>query len=95
MSNNNSMSGSGKIKPFCRRCLFEDIDPDGIYKEIQDMINALPEEKRAEQKEYRRRLEICGGCESLGEGMCGKCGCFVELRAAKAASHCPHERHYW
>ena len=26
---------------------------------------------------------------------CGKCGCFVELRAAKADMHCPHEKHFW
>lgn len=47
------------------------------------MIAALPEEKRADDDTYRHRLDICGSCESLGSGICGKCGCFVELRAAK------------
>ena len=82
-------------RPFCRRCMFEEIDPDGIYREITDMIAALPEEKRTDEKEYRRRLDICGGCEYLGEGTCGVCGCFVELRAAKSEMRCPHESNRW
>lgn len=82
-------------KPFCRRCLFEDIDPNGIYADIKDLISVIPEEKKTDDAEYRRRLDICGKCESLGEGTCGKCGCFVELRAAKQDMYCPHEKHYW
>lgn len=82
-------------RPFCKRCFFEELDPNGIYKEIADMIEALPKDKRSSEDEYRRRLDICGRCTSLGEGTCGKCGCFVELRAAKADMHCPHEKHFW
>ena len=87
------MSSGGK--PFCRKCLFEEIDRDGVYASIKELIAALPDEKRAEENEYRRRLEICRQCDSLGEGTCGKCGCFVELRAAKADMCCPHEKHFW
>ena len=82
-------------RPFCKKCFFEEIDRDGIYAEIKDMIAVLPESERTDEQEYRRRLEICGGCEYLGEGTCGKCGCFVELRAAKRLMNCPHEKHYW
>lgn len=82
-------------KPFCKKCLFEEIDRNGVYNSIMELIAALPEEKRAEETEYKRRLEICRQCGSLGEGTCGKCGCFVELRAAKADMGCPHEKHYW
>lgn len=82
-------------RQFCRKCLFEDIDPQGIYREIHEMIAALPEERRTEETEYRRRLAICSKCEMLGEGTCGVCGCFVELRAAKRDMHCPGEQHYW
>lgn len=82
-------------RPFCKKCFFEELDPKGIYREISEMIAALPEEKRYGESEYRRRLDICGRCGSLGEGTCGKCGCFVELRAAKMDMHCPHERHFW
>lgn len=82
-------------KPFCRKCLFEETDPNGVYNSIKELIAALPEEKRAGEAEYSRRLDICRQCDSLGEGTCGKCGCFVELRAAKADMHCPHEEHHW
>ncbi|MCI7766557.1 MAG: DUF6171 family protein [Oscillospiraceae bacterium] len=80
---------------FCKRCFFAELDPSGIYREISDLISALPAEKRTDEKEYRRRLELCGRCSSLGEGTCGKCGCFVELRAAKKDMHCPHEISKW
>ena len=82
-------------RPFCKKCFFAEFDPEGIYNEISQLIATLPEEKRTDETEYRRRLEICGKCGFLGEGTCGKCGCFVELRAAKKDMHCPCEKHYW
>lgn len=82
-------------RPFCRKCLFEEIDRNGVFSSIKELINALPAEKRTDDESYRRRLEICRSCDCLGEGTCGKCGCFVELRAAKTDMHCPHEKHYW
>lgn len=81
--------------PVCRKCLFSEIDRDGVFREISEMIAAIPHEKRTDEAEYRRRLEICGGCGKLGEGTCGVCGCFVELRAAKKDMYCPHENRYW
>ncbi|MCM1578577.1 MAG: DUF6171 family protein [Ruminococcus sp.] len=75
--------------PFCRKCLLADIDPAGIYREIQEMTAAIPRENRTEESEYRRRLDLCGSCDKLGEGICGVCGCFVELRAAKKNMQCP------
>ena len=50
-------------KPFCRKCLFEEIDRDGVYASIKELIAALPEERRTEEKEYSRRLGICKECE--------------------------------
>lgn len=82
-------------RPFCRKCLFEEIDRNGVYASIKELITAIPEEKRTPETEYRRRLNICKNCDELGEATCGKCGCFVELRAAKAEMHCPHEDHCW
>lgn len=79
------------MRPFCKKCFFSELDPDGVYNEIKDMIAALPEEKRADDDTYRHRLDICGSCGSLGSGICGKCGCFVELRAAKKDMYCPSE----
>ncbi len=82
-------------RPFCKRCFLEEIDYDGVYRSIREMIDALPAEKRVGEALYRSRLDLCGRCPDLNEGVCLKCGCFVELRAAKAEMGCPHEKHYW
>ncbi len=82
-------------RPLCRKCLFEDIDREGIFASITELVAAISEEKRTDEKEYRRRLELCRECEFLGEGTCGKCGCFVELRAAYSFRHCPSENPCW
>lgn len=82
-------------RPYCRKCLLENIDAKGVYKRIAELVKALPEDMKAEEGEYRRRLDICRKCYSLQEGICGECGCFVELRAAKKKMYCPSERHLW
>lgn len=82
-------------KYFCRRCFFEELDPEGVYKEIQEIIALLPERQRTDGEEYSRRLEICSRCRFLSGGTCLKCGCFAELRAAKKEMHCPHEDKLW
>ncbi|MDE6595666.1 MAG: hypothetical protein K2K44_06635, partial [Oscillospiraceae bacterium] len=46
-------------RPFCRKCLFEEIDRDGLYVSIKELIAALSEERRTDEKEYSRRLSIC------------------------------------
>lgn len=79
----------------CKKCLFGDFDADGIYASITELIELMPPEKKADEALYLRRLGICKACGELGEGTCGKCGCYVELRAAKKDMHCPHEKHFW
>ena len=34
----------------------------------------------------------CKECKYLNEGLCGACGCFVELRAVIAVNRCPYEK---
>lgn len=82
-------------KPFCRKCLLEEYDPDGALLTVREIIAALPQEQRADEAEYRRRLDICSACDQLNGGMCGMCGCYVELRAAKKKQSCPHPKVYW
>lgn len=79
----------------CRRCLLADISEEELSRAIAARIAAVPEEQRASEEEYGRRLEICKKCNMLVSGTCGKCGCYVELRAARAANRCPHEKGYW
>ena len=79
----------------CPRCLLEDISEEDISRAIAARISAIPEEQRVSEDEYDRRLSICKSCDMLVSGTCGKCGCYVELRAARAANRCPHEKKYW
>lgn len=73
----------------CRKCLLEELDAKKLAESIADHVSLIPEDKRTDAEEYSRRLGICKGCPSLMEGMCGECGCFVEIRAAKSHMRCP------
>jgi hypothetical protein len=39
--------------------------------------------------EYRRRLEICDGCQFRLDNRCRKCGCRLSLKARGRAFRCP------
>lgn len=82
-------------KPFCKRCLLIDIDVDGLYKEVSELISLIPDDRRASDELYRERLDTCRTCDNLQNGMCGECGCFVELRAANTANYCPSYPKKW
>lgn len=82
-------------KPFCKKCLLEDMDFDEINQSILDYIKEIPEHKRVDENTYKKRLEICQSCESLVNGMCAKCGCYVELRALKPQMYCASEDKKW
>ena len=76
---------------FCRKCLTRDmIGRDEYFKTLQDLIDNIPEEVKTPSETYEKRLHICTECERLADGMCAACGCYVELRAAKAAGYCPY-----
>ena len=82
-------------RPFCKKCLLLDIDPEGLYKKVSELIEAMPDDVKADPDEYWRRLEICRGCSCLENGICRECGCFVELRAAARKNYCPSAYHFW
>jgi len=52
-----------------------------------------PEVKPSQRAYYRERLAICSECpeafETMGRIRCGKCSCFMELKAFLKASQCP------
>lgn len=79
----------------CLRCLLQEADEAQLYEIIQQRIAALPPSQKADPGEYARRLSLCGGCDELISGTCRKCGCYVELRAAKRSASCPHEKPRW
>lgn len=73
----------------------EDTDDQTLYEKIRRTVEQMDPDVRAEEAEYRRRLEQCRQCDRLLAGMCRVCGCFVEIRAANKNSFCPGERHRW
>ena len=78
----------------CKRCLLKEMS-DKAYENIGECISLIPDDKKAEAGLYKERLEICKTCDCLINGMCSKCGCFVELRAAYNHTRCPHEDRLW
>lgn len=79
----------------CKKCLLTEIDENEYIKTILDHIASLPVEEKVTEETYNYRLSICKECENLVNGMCKKCGCFVELRAAKRFMNCPSEKKFW
>lgn len=76
----------------CRRCLLADMDAEGLRQTVQRRIDQLPAEQRTDATVYQARLGVCLSCDSLINGLCGMCGCFIELRAARRSQHCPAGR---
>lgn len=76
----------------CRKCLLQDVDPQAYQQKIRELVERIEPEQRAEEDLYRDRLTVCERCSYLQEGLCGACGCFVELRAATRRQICPYQK---
>jgi hypothetical protein len=75
----------------CPRC-----EADALGPLTPERIEALaaelpsPPSMRVTDEAYHRRLNRCGTCASLREGvLCAHCGCFVQIRAAMRGAYCP------
>lgn len=77
------------------RCLLGETSEKELLRNIREYISGLDEETRAEEETYRKRLSICKRCDKLSDGVCLKCGCYVEMRAAVKTGRCPSEKKYW
>jgi hypothetical protein len=71
------------------------MDENEYFIDLKKYIARLEDELKVEEKEYERRLTLCQSCENLMNGMCGKCGCFVELRSVMKKNHCPDIDKKW
>ena len=71
--------------------------PDGaaLEEQLQKWIDAVPPERRANAAVTAARLSACRRCPWLDGGLCGKCGCYVELRAVKSNQFCPDVPPRW
>lgn len=76
----------------CRKCLLRDMDKNAYMENLYDYIARLEPEIKADERVYEERLALCKDCNYLNEGMCGACGCFVELRAVIAKNVCPYQK---
>ena len=76
----------------CKRCLLHEAAEEDILAAIREKIATIPEMERAEESLYQTRLEACRTCDQLLSGMCLKCGCYVEFRAAFRRMKCPNVR---
>lgn len=82
-------------KRYCRKCLLKDMDKNEYYKSVYEYIEGLDDTIKTDKDEFERRIGICRECEFLLEGMCRKCGCFVEMRAAVKKNYCPAVTDKW
>ena len=77
----------------CRRCLTRELaGKEETFRSLYEYIANLESDLKAEEKEYEARLLVCKNCDMLLQGMCRKCGCYVELRAVLEKNRCPDRR---
>ena len=86
---------SVKDKKPCIRCLLKELGQEQLLESVRSFMDSISEEEKADAQEYQRRLELCRQCQWLNQGVCGKCGCFVEARACRQKAVCPHEHPRW
>ena len=79
----------------CKRCLLEQANERELFKSVSELIEALSEDKKTPPDAYASRLAACLDCPYLLSGTCVKCGCFVELRAARLRMSCPNDIPQW
>lgn len=77
------------------RCLLKDTPEKELLRNIREYISGLDEEVKADEEVYQKRLSVCESCDKLMNGVCLKCGCYVEMRAAVKNNRCPSEKKYW
>ncbi|NLZ82083.1 MAG: hypothetical protein GX915_00285 [Clostridiales bacterium] len=76
----------------CKKCLIRDMDEYEEYKNMFEYIRNISDDIKSSQELYEERMEICKECDMLLSGMCRKCGCFVEMRAAVEKNYCPGKK---
>lgn len=73
----------------CKKCLLLEAGENAAYKTVKDYLDTLDDNLKVSPDEYENRLSYCTDCNNLISGMCRKCGCYVEIRAALKNKDCP------
>lgn len=80
----------------CKRCLLEESGKKRTYESVRDYLNNLSFDLKVSDELYSKRLDLCKTCNHLISGMCLKCGCYVQVRAALKDRECPnHDDRKW
>ena len=80
--------GTEKLRS-CKRCLTREMAEQGDFQSLRDYIENMDPDIRTAENIYEKRLAACKECDMLIQGICRKCGCYVELRASVAKNSCP------
>lgn len=75
----------------CKKCLIG-IDAENYLQIIAKSRAAVPQRDKTDDAAYRARIAECEACRYLQGPTCTACGCYVELRAIRKASHCPYKK---
>ncbi len=73
----------------CKRCLLLESAEEDVLENINSRISKLSDDERCPEEAYKKRLDICQQCDNLISGVCMKCGCYVQFRAAFKKQKCP------
>ena len=76
----------------CYRCLLRDLSKEDYEQQIGKYLAKIKPEEKTDDTLYEYRLSVCKSCDSLLNGTCNACGCYVELRAAAKGASCPHKK---
>lgn len=72
-----------------------DMSESDYFVNLKTYIDEIEPDNKADEITYENRLNICKECDNLVSGMCTKCGCYVELRAAVKKGYCPDVEARW
>ncbi len=78
------------MEDLCKKCLLLEAGEKALYNSVREYLDNLDDEMKAEEAICKKRLEFCKRCDELISGMCKKCGCYVEIRAALKDKNCPN-----
>ncbi len=73
----------------CRKCLMQEVEESQLREYLDNYAAALPDDKRAPEAEYTKRLSLCEECHHRIRFTCTLCGCYIQARAAKKNQKCP------
>lgn len=77
------------MEHLCKKCLLLEAGEAAAFQTVSDYLKTLDKALVVDNNLYAERLSHCKNCDNLISGMCRKCGCYVEIRAALKDKDCP------